>query len=60
LRSALLVCLSGHGDDRYRRRARDAGFDHFLLKPADPEHLRQLLSAFHAMLIAAAPDGNST
>ncbi len=38
-----LVALSGYGQDDDKRRARDAGFDHHLLKPAD-------LDALHAIL----------
>jgi two-component system, sensor histidine kinase len=37
-----LIALTAHGD---RRRALDAGFDHHLLKPADPDELARLLGA---------------
>ncbi len=40
----LLVAITGYGNERYRRRAWDAGFDHFLVKPADPEVVRELLA----------------
>jgi signal transduction histidine kinase len=39
----LLIGVSGYGRDEDRRRARDAGFDHYLVKPAAPEELQQLL-----------------
>lgn len=32
----LLVALTGWGQDEDRRRSREAGFDHHLVKPADP------------------------
>jgi CheY-like chemotaxis protein len=38
-----LVAVTGYGQDRDRRRAREAGFDLHLIKPADPEVLRELL-----------------
>jgi len=39
-----LIALSGWGEDEDRRRAREAGFDHYLTKPAEPEALERLLS----------------
>jgi PAS domain S-box-containing protein len=40
----LLVGVSGYGRDEDRQRAHDAGFDHYLVKPASPEELQQLLA----------------
>jgi CheY-like chemotaxis protein len=45
----LLVAVTAYSDDDVRQRAREAGFDHFAVKPADPEFLLQLLRA-HADL----------
>jgi CheY-like chemotaxis protein len=42
LRTACLVAVTGLGTPEYRRRAADAGFDMFLLKPVDPAELREL------------------
>ena len=41
----LLVCLTGYADEEYRRRAFEVGFDHYLVKPFDPEELEQLLGS---------------
>jgi PAS domain S-box-containing protein len=41
----LLVALTGWGQDEDRRRARDAGFDHHLVKPAMIETLQPLLES---------------
>ncbi len=41
---ALLIGVSGYGRDEDRRRARAAGFDFYLVKPAAPEDLQRLLS----------------
>ena len=41
---ALLVALTGWGQDQHRRRSRDAGFDRHLIKPADAETLSALLN----------------
>jgi PAS domain S-box-containing protein len=38
-----LVALTGWGQEEDRRRTREAGFDHHLVKPVEPEALRQLL-----------------
>jgi CheY-like chemotaxis protein len=43
-RSALLVALTGWGQDEDRRRTRQAGFDEHLVKPADLSALTRLLS----------------
>ncbi|TMG72646.1 MAG: response regulator [Betaproteobacteria bacterium] len=39
-----LVALTGWGQDTDRRRASDAGFDHHLTKPVDPQTLNTLLA----------------
>lgn len=43
-RPMLLVALTGYGQERDRVRAREAGFDHHLLKPVRLEMLEQLLA----------------
>jgi CheY-like chemotaxis protein len=44
--SALLVALTGRtGDNRDRRIAKEIGFDDYLVKPANPEQLRRVVSA---------------
>jgi PAS domain S-box-containing protein len=40
-----LVALTGWGSTHDRERTRDAGFDHHLTKPVEPDELRRLLSA---------------
>ena len=40
-----LIALSGWGRDEDRRRSKEAGFDHHLIKPVDPGVLEQLLSS---------------
>jgi CheY-like chemotaxis protein/two-component sensor histidine kinase len=39
----LLVALTGWGQDEDRRRSREAGFDHHLTKPPEPEVLDKLI-----------------
>src|SRR3954462_3356789 len=41
----LLVALSGYGEERDRRRSRQAGFDTHLVKPIEPELLRSTLAS---------------
>ena len=45
LRGATLIALTGFGQDEDSRHAADAGFDHHLVKPVDPLHLRVLLNS---------------
>ena len=40
-----LVALTGWGQEDDQRRARDAGFDHHITKPADPNALEALITA---------------
>src|SRR5262249_14722787 len=41
---ALLVALTGYCQEEDRRRSQAAGFDHHLVKPADPGVLQRLLA----------------
>jgi CheY-like chemotaxis protein len=40
----VLVALTGWGQDDDQRRAREAGFDHHLTKPAEPERIEKLIA----------------
>jgi signal transduction histidine kinase len=40
---SLLIALTGWGQQDDKRMAREAGFDHHIVKPVDPEALRRLL-----------------
>ena len=44
-RTPLLIALTGYGSDADRRAALDAGFDHYLVKPASIQQLEALLTA---------------
>jgi CheY-like chemotaxis protein len=46
MRSACLIALTGYGQPADRARAREAGFDHHLTKPADPDELLQLVQTW--------------
>jgi len=43
LGGAMLVALTGYGEAQDRARAQQAGFDHHLTKPVEPEALQKLL-----------------
>jgi CheY-like chemotaxis protein len=43
-RAVLLIAITAFGQEADRRLSREAGFDHHLVKPVDPEHLRSLLA----------------
>lgn len=44
LSACRLIAVSGYGDTIDRERARKAGFDHYLTKPADPVQLAALIA----------------
>jgi CheY-like chemotaxis protein len=41
----VLVALTGWGQTEDRRRSKEAGFDHHLVKPADPTVVEKLISS---------------
>ncbi|HWG44750.1 MAG TPA: response regulator [Gemmataceae bacterium] len=41
--AALLICVSGYGQEQDRRQAHEAGFDHYLVKPAEIAEVHRLL-----------------
>lgn len=41
--STLLICISGYGQEQDRRQASEAGFNHFLVKPAEIAEVQRLL-----------------
>jgi CheY-like chemotaxis protein len=41
-----LVALTGYGQEADRRRAAEAGFDHYFVKPSEPERLKNLLDGY--------------
>jgi CheY-like chemotaxis protein len=41
---ARLIAVTAYGDDNTRRRAGESGFEHFLVKPADPSLILQLIA----------------
>ncbi len=42
---ALIVAISGYGQEEDRVRSRAAGFDHHLVKPVDFQELKDILMA---------------
>ena len=54
-RGATLVALTGWGQEDDRRRAREAGFDHHLVKPADLDVLQHLLCAIEDSARVSGP-----
>jgi signal transduction histidine kinase/CheY-like chemotaxis protein len=42
---ALLAAVTGYAEDEARRRSREAGFDHHLVKPVDPDGVLSLLAS---------------
>ena len=52
-RASCLIALTGYGQPADRERARDAGFDHHLTKPADPDALLALVDTWIESAAAA-------
>ncbi|WP_435011628.1 ATP-binding protein [Tundrisphaera lichenicola] len=44
-KDAVIIAVSGYGQDEDRRRSKEAGFDHHLIKPLDHDALISLISA---------------
>jgi len=44
----VLIAVTGWGQDEDIRRSHDAGFDHHLVKPVDPQALMKLLAGLPA------------
>jgi CheY-like chemotaxis protein len=56
----VLVALTGYGQAEDVRRSREAGFDHHLVKPADPEAVKELLSSVsreQETILPSPPEG---
>jgi PAS domain S-box-containing protein len=53
-RHLVLVAFTGYGQDDDRRRVREAGFDHHLLKPLEPEALVKIIDAVPAHVASAS------
>jgi CheY-like chemotaxis protein len=49
--NALLVALTGYGQEKDFGRSGAAGLDLHLVKPVDPESLRELLAAYQEILV---------
>lgn len=47
-RHIVLAAVTGYGQDDDRRRVREAGFDHHLLKPLEPEALEKIIDSVPA------------
>jgi CheY-like chemotaxis protein len=47
-KGVVMVALTGWGQDEDKRQSREAGFDHHLVKPIEPEALEKLLAALPA------------
>jgi CheY-like chemotaxis protein len=56
-RGSLYVALTGYGQPSDRLSARQAGFDHHLTKPADPEEVLSLIAAWRAQRGASTDRG---
>lgn len=48
LSRALVVAMTGYGQDEDRRRTQEAGIRHHFVKPIEPARLKRLLDSYHA------------
>jgi PAS domain S-box-containing protein len=56
----VLIALTGWGQEEDRLKGRDAGFDHYLVKPASPEEILSVLARLNSEAFRPKPtsDGN--
>ena len=45
-RESVLVAVTGWGQEDDKRRAREAGFDHHMVKPVEPDQILEILATF--------------
>jgi CheY-like chemotaxis protein len=45
-KNVVLIAVTGWGQEEDRRRSHEAGFDHHMVKPVDPQELVKLLASF--------------
>ena len=45
-RQCVLIAVTGWGQEDDKRRAREAGFDHHMVKPVEPDQILEVLSTF--------------
>ena len=57
LRTVKLVALTAYSEEWYVRQALEAGFHHYLVKPADPLEIRRVLTMLEAVLRLAEKTG---
>jgi CheY-like chemotaxis protein len=43
-KDAIIIAITGYGQEEDRRRSKEAGFDHHLVKPINPDALLTLLA----------------
>ena len=56
-RSMLMVALTGYGRPADHRKSAEAGFDHHIVKPIDPDELRRLFMVNpEAVGVSAGPE----
>jgi CheY-like chemotaxis protein len=48
LQNAVLIAMTGYGQEKDRQRSQEAGFDHHLIKPADFAKVKQILATVAA------------
>ena len=47
-KDVMLIAITGWGQDDDRRRSKEAGFDHHMVKPVDPQFLMKILAGLEA------------
>ena len=51
VKGMVIVALTGWGQDEDKRRSREAGFDHHMVKPVDPDALMNLLTRLQRAIV---------
>ena len=47
-RKVIVIAVTGWGQDDDRQRSHDAGFDHHMVKPVDPQALMKMLAGLQS------------
>ena len=54
-KNMILIAVTGWGQDDDRRKSEEAGFDHHMVKPVDPQALMKLLAGLNTVKAIPIP-----
>jgi signal transduction histidine kinase/CheY-like chemotaxis protein len=59
MEEAIIIAVTGYGEEEDRQRAKEVGFDYHMVKPVPPQDLKELLALAEARFSQSTPDASS-